>query len=398
MNSLDDLFHLYGDDHDLPLDEWIDFDHLAIEMESKMELSIVHRHEEEHVSQQLDSMMITTSTSNNNTIPSYLQQNYRLFDETMASLLKPQATTSLTIENLREIAVLIHHIRLTKLLISEWQVYLLSGTGEIKVSLTKTSNVSIWPEEIKKTMLQENISEIDNDSCLAYTKNYLKQLQDSLKRFEIEKNQYQNHLIGYTSQMNQKIEQYIFEYFIQQADLCLQYKLINIEYQHRNRLLEFEFEELQPSADQLQFYRKFYEVHCEYERNKIYIDLFKQYVFYKKFPPSLNQHYRLTIPNELHSIQDLSIRSTLSNRYEQIIQRTKSDLMIIHLSMAETKLRQSQEILHQYQQQLQEQVLTFDMMTLLKRRCQDYEEQLQRLYQLKMNFFVIAPTVVTLTL
>lgn len=110
MNSLDDLFHLYGDDHDLPLDEWIDFDHLAIEIESKMELSIVHRHEEEHVSQQLDSMMITTSTSNNNTIPSYLQQNYRLFDETMASLLKPQATTSLTIENLREIAVLIHHI------------------------------------------------------------------------------------------------------------------------------------------------------------------------------------------------------------------------------------------------------------------------------------------------
>lgn len=118
----------------------------------------------------------------------------------------------------------------------------------------------------------------------------------------------------------------------------------------------------------------------------------------KKCPPSLNQHYRLPIPDELRSIQDLSIRSTLSNRYEQIIQRTKSDLMIIHLSMAETKLRQSQEILHQYQQQLQEQVLTFDMMTLLKRRCQDYEEQLQRLYQLKMNFFVIAPTVVTLTL
>lgn len=88
----------------------------------------------------------------------------------------------------------------------------------------------------------------------------------------------------------------------------------------------------------------------------------------------------------------------MSNRYEQMVQQTKSDLILIQLSIAEAKLRQSQEILNQYQQDLHEQPLTFDMLTLLKRRCEEYKEYLKQIYQFKMNFFVLAPTVVTSTL
>ena len=392
MNSFDDLFHLYGDDHDLQLDEWVDFDHLTIEMESKAELTIVHhRYEEEGCSPQ-------RLTSNDEEIPSYLTKKYGLFDQTLASLLKQQPTTSITIENLREIAILTHHIRSIKLLISEWQVYLLSGTGEIKVSLSKTSDLSIWPEEVKKSMLQENVSEIDSDMCLAHTKKYLERLNDNLKRFEMEKNQCKERWIEFTSQMDQKIEQYVFENFIRQVDLRLQSQLIRIEYQHRDRLLELEFESLQPSTDQLHFYQQFCAIKSEHERNRINVDLLKQYVFYKKCPPSFDQQYRLPIPNELQSINDPSTRSTLSNRYEQIIQQTKSDLIVIHISIAEAKLRQSQDILQQYQQRLSEQQLTFDMLTVLERRLKDYQEHLKQLYQIKMNFFVLAPTVVTSTL
>lgn len=299
MNALDDLFHLYGDDHDLQLDELIDFDHLAIEMESKTELSIVH-HEEEQVSPSSDPMIVTRSDDDKR-IPAYLQKKNGLFDQTMATLLQKEAR-SITIENLREMALLIHHIRSIKLVIAEWQLYLLSGTGQIKVCLTQTSDVSIWTEEVKKMMLQENVSEIDSDICLVYVKDYLERLNQKLKQFEMEKKQCQDRLIGYTQQMDQKIEQYTFEQYIKQGDLRLQNKMIVLEHQHRNRALELDFELLEPQPDQLYVYRKFYEINCDYERNRFNVDLLKQYVFYKTFPPSFNQQYRLPVPNELQSI------------------------------------------------------------------------------------------------
>ena len=393
MNSIDDLFHLYDDDNDLELDEWVDFDHLTIEMESKKELSIVH-HQEGYVSQSLDPMMATTSSNDDDNIPSYLSNKKGLFDQKLAPLLQRQ-TTSITMDNLREMAVLIHHIRSTKLLISEWQLYLSSGTGQIKVSLTETSNISIWTEEAQKTMIKEMGEYIDTDMCVAYTKDYLEKLNEKLKQFEMEKNQCQDRLMGYTQEMDQKIEQFIFEQHIKQADLRLQHKMIVIEHQHRNRILELDFEALEPQPDQLYIYRKFYEINCEYERNKFNVDLLKQYVFYKQFPPSVNQQYRLPIPKDLQTIIDPSIRSTLLNRYERMIQQTKSDLILIHLSIAEEKLRQSREIFEQHQQQLHEQHFTFEMIHVLERRFKDDEERLQRLYQLKLNFFVKAPTMMT---
>ena len=123
------------------------------------------------------------------------------------------------------------------------------------------------------------------------------------------------------------------------------------------------------------------------------MDLLKQHVFYKEYPDTFDS-VRLPCPIDLQSINDLSIRHALHHRYQRIVQQTKSDLILIHVAVAEAKLRQCYAHLKRIENDpSDDQRLTSEMMIVMQRRFKDYEERMYRLYNLKMNFFVKAPAV-----
>lgn len=415
-NFFDDVFNIHGDDDDIHEDETVDFDDFAIGMESKSEIQVLHTNqddesivvEEQHLSQRLSQLSASPVTkkfkadtrTTDEHMPKYLRANHRLFDETMQPLLQREAT-SINIEDSREIAHLIHGINLTNLLISQWQIYLRSGTGDIRVSFPESKrqmNPSIWPSEVKKMMLREGTvnavteSDIDSSQCLSFTQNYLANLRTSVEKRQKELNDRKRRLTQFTTEMSQAIDLYVFQHFMDEASLRIQKNMLIIEYNYRDHLLELEFEQLNPTEDQLHLYRELNRIKVEYEKSKMNVDILKQHVFYKVFPVAFDS-FRVPLPSQMDFIADTSLRETFHNRYERIIQQTKSDMMSIHIAVAEAKMRQCRHDLKSQDDLYNNQGWTNEMISLKQRRFKDYEERILRIYNLKMNFFVKAPTV-----
>ena len=80
-------------------------------------------------------------------IPEYLQPTNNAFDKIMKDHILNSATT-ITVEDLRQLAILKHKIAITKLDKDLWTVYFKSGTGQWETLESKKTNVDrrLWPE------------------------------------------------------------------------------------------------------------------------------------------------------------------------------------------------------------------------------------------------------------
>ena len=130
--------------------------------------------------------------------------------------------------------------------------------------------------------------------------------------------------------------------------------------------------------------------------------LLKQRLAHQYFADIL-QPLRLPLPRAFETIVAADRQQRLNTRYDQLRQRTQTDLMQLHIRTAEMKAEEYQEQYeavynvferdqrdhHSYAQ------LTDTMHFILKQRFKIIEERLRTLYDLKVHFFAKAPTVKT---
>lgn len=131
-------------------------------------------------------------------------------------------------------------------------------------------------------------------------------------------------------------------------------------------------------------------------------ELLKQRVAHHQLSPLLDS-LELPAPPTLETIGDASLRQRLVYRYEQLVQRTKSEMMLLHIRTAEVK-RDEANI--EYEKHLKlcyhplpkpnyETMSRFNraLTEIMTARFKLIEQRLQTLLQLKVRFFVKAPTV-----
>ena len=130
--------------------------------------------------------------------------------------------------------------------------------------------------------------------------------------------------------------------------------------------------------------------------------LLKQRLAHQYFADLL-QTLRMPLPQALETIVAPERQQRLNARYDQLRQRTQTELMQLHIRTAEMKAEECQEQYdavnklferdqrdhHAYAQ------LTTAMHFILKQRFKLIEERLTALYDLKVRFFARAPTVKT---
>jgi hypothetical protein len=130
----------------------------------------------------------------------------------------------------------------------------------------------------------------------------------------------------------------------------------------------------------------------------------KQRIFYNQLPYAFDS-LQLPAPVSLDSITDSTIRHRLLQRCERIIQQTKSDMMAIYIAVTEADMRECQNKFDRDMDRMKRvqddpvssQKLTSSMVILLRRRLSNITEHIKYLYDLKVHFFVLAPTVVNTT-
>lgn len=385
-NSLkfDDIFHHFGDDEDIIEDESLDFDVVALEMERKVEMKP-------------DRMEITVAEiepqvieSSEDSLPSYLSKQIGLFDRMMS-------VHSTQLEELREMAHIIHQLNTTKSFISLWQIYIDSGMGRLKISQTSNEFPQIWPNDMKKMMIRKGVTlttnekDLDHVSCLNFAQDYLRQLNDELEQYQMELKDQQRRHSWYNKEINDKIERFVYQQHLQGVESKIQQKILLVKLDYRIQLNQMEFLQLNPNANHTTVFQQLIQAKQDLLNSKLKVDLLKQQVFYQKLPDFL-QHLQLPIVPIIDQVHHPANQRSLQNQYERVIQQTTSDLMLIYVAAAETKMRESQSQMDEMMQNMDQQLLP-SMIDLLFRRFKLMDERLKEYYQYKIYFFVQAPTV-----
>lgn len=349
-------------------------------------------------------------------IPKYLSKEKGLFDKMLVPILN-KTRKYIDIEDLRTYAHVIEHLKCIELQQSLWNRYLQSGTGDLindehirSVIVDKTRKlpiVQLWPMQVKSRMMKRgetnitNPARIDNQSCFDYVRRVL------LK--------YDNQIVYYQEQfkvMKQRLKDLVTEeienaiiHFLQQNGIIfyrihINGTIITVEYDYRDEILQLEFEERRPNKDQRKLFDNLFELKREKEQAKLDVAILKQRIAHKHLPKSFDS-LQIPKPIDLNTIRDIHVRQRLNEQCQKILERTRSDMILIYIAMAETKLNECYEkwnrAMNEFKQSLKIdmpfETLDQKMIDIMYRRFKNLDERLLKLYNLKLHFFDVAPTV-----
>ena len=175
------------------------------------------------------------------------QQNN--FQQLLQSMLS-QTASSMHMEDLQEMAVLMHQMTMLDLQKDLWYTYLQSGTGQL--ANEEQHEFFVWPMEMKSTMMQMNETEIDHETCLNYVNQTLQQFVERQRhcqrQFDERKYTFSN---CFTSEMEDTLRQFIEQQEMIFIRLDFERKMAIVKYDYRDRLLEFEYHQLKPNELQV---------------------------------------------------------------------------------------------------------------------------------------------------
>ena len=198
-------------------------------------------------------------------------------------------------------------------------------------------------------------------------------------------------LPSWNKEINDKIERFIYEHHLQGVESKIQQKIKLIKLDYRIQLNQMEFHRLNPNENHTTVFQQLIQAKQDHLNSQLNVDLLKQQVFHQKLPDFLQQLQLPIVPN-IDQINHLGNRTSLQNQYQRIIQQTTSDLTLIYVGAAETKMREYSSQFDEMMQRLDQQLLP-SMIDLLFRRFKLMDERMKEYYQYKIHFFVQAPTV-----
>ncbi|CAF3430834.1 unnamed protein product [Rotaria socialis] len=431
IDRFDDIFHRYGDDND-DEDENIrtqfansislfDSDDENNHNDYNMFIdtiddSIAVSEQQEHLSQTLSLLSMFAEDQEDNEkpmeeielIPKYLTKNYKAFDEMISSLIR-KSSTLINIESLRDIAFLIHQIESVKLDRLLWTIYLQSGTGELKLKRTmRTGNSNLkkiffCPEEVKQKMFTHGHTSatdpngnLDHDPCIVFVNRILENFQNQLLDYQSKLEQMKQEKFKYilTNEIEQGIEKFIQQYGMSIYKIPIESLISIVEYDYKDRLIEFEFENENPNEFQKEIFNNIFKVKSQKEISKFEAAILKQRLAHNHLPKAF-QSLDIPSPLSLKTIQDDNIRQHLQDRAEKVLQRTKCHMILVYLAVAETKMNEYRINYDKLMSELQlnqksgsiHQKLNEKMFNLMEERFKNINEHLIRLYRLKICFF-----------
>lgn len=446
IDRFDDVLHAHGDDideiNDLDIDFdafFGDFDKNEEEPEPTTDLPWMNPTvTTESVSQKRPVLTPVTPTTaapikkiksyeSQESMPKYLSDENKFFEENILPLI-PQHTMisrNLLIEELRQLAFLEHQLQIVNFDIALWTVYLQSGTGKLNVGIGNGEGEvdersilqqlqyplptppCVWPEKLK-TIIIDDPDVLPNDKVNLRHATYLNYVNQMLTQYQNECSSYQSQIeqkrqllqTDLTEQIEQKIINLVDNYGTALYAIINEGSIAAVRFTFKERILELEFEREDLMKFCIQSFRTLTQSKTTSERANMEVKILETRFANQQILPIIGS-FQISIPQDLQTIQDESIRQRLTNRYDQLLQRTKSELALIHIRTAQIKANElTKEFDNQYRQFFQklresysEQSLKNTLTNIMDRRCNLVEQRLQTLTDLKIRFFVKAPTV-----
>ncbi|CAF3844761.1 unnamed protein product [Rotaria sp. Silwood1] len=349
----------------------------------------------------------------NCTLPRYLSSANEDFEKNMANVLRNIPHSSITMEDLRHIAHLIHNIEVAEHDKSLWTAFLLSGTGkmtkqessksskQITTATTSsefnlTSKVFFWPEQVKSKMKSD-----DHNACLKYVEEVLKKYDQQIVNYQAQLKQIKERFINiFTSEMEEVVIKFVLRYGVSLHKIIIENEIATVEHNYKDHLIQLEFYNEQPNNYQKEVFENLRTARHDKEMAKLEVAILKQSVIHNHLPKSFQS---LDIPTSisLNTINDPRIRQRLYEKCQKILQKTKSDMMLVYIAAAETKMNETQEKFNKLLVDMQDRQhsgpdnkrLTKNMISIMEKRFKNINEHIIHLYKVKLHYFDVAPMV-----
>ena len=450
IDQFNDILHAQGDDEDVNDDEDIDFDYFFTDFDKNEEepesnnipwlQSALAAANTATTSKKRTPLTPTTPTAatalkkfKEQDLPKYLSRNIKFFEESIMPLVVEIVTVSqdttmtmdILLEEFRQLAYLEHQLQITYLDIELWTVYLQSGTGKLNVGFGTGENEvdersllqqlqypqpispCIWLDKLKPIIMDDpdvsaaDKANLNNSICLTYVNRMLTQFRTEYLAYETQIKEKQQVL---QANLNKEIEQMIHTLVMDYGTAL--YAIVNegyiaaVRFTFKEQMIDSEFEREDKMRLCIQAFRTVVKSKTAAERANIEVKMLKERVVHQQIAPILGS-FQISTPADMQTIQDDTTRQCLTYQYEQLLQRTKSELIVIHIRIAEAKANEllkqfdndQKEFFQKLRASYSESSMKKTLANLMNSRLNVIEQRLQTLLNLKVRFFVKAPTV-----
>ncbi|CAF3440255.1 unnamed protein product [Rotaria socialis] len=287
---------------------------------------------------------INDQNSEQNLIPMYLLMTNRRFLHMAQTITK--SNSSIHINDIQQLAVLMHRIATVQIDRYMMKVYLHSVQGTLKESNYIPIEIDrrVWPIQVQSLMLTHHKStasmeihtkeEDEQMVCEQLLHQHLQDMKEKIQDYEQQLNVKKQTLNDFTSNVEEIIQNYVQIYGIKPLNLKRDLNVALLNYHYDSELLQRQYLHEQPNEYQIQIAKSISDAKRELEKARGELIELKYRVFYDKPLASLDS-IQVSIPK----VDDNNDQRSM-DKYEKIIHRNKLDAMAIKIVGAETKFYQ----------------------------------------------------------
>ncbi|CAF4160822.1 unnamed protein product, partial [Adineta steineri] len=226
-------------------------------------------------------------------IPAYLLTTNKSFDHMIQKVMN--TASSIDMNDLRQLALLIHHIAALNIQKQVTIVYLRSGIGKLRESEPSLTEVDrrVWPMQVTSALAEKRkqgkiattvqiSTEDEHRDHENLVNERLQQINERIEQYQRQFNEKKNQLIGLTSTIEEAIVKYVQHYGVIPLQMKRDMKIALLEYDYDAEILERKYLEEKPNDYQIEVAKRLYQAKYEFEKSKRELLELKQRVFYNK--------------------------------------------------------------------------------------------------------------------
>ncbi|CAF4652768.1 unnamed protein product, partial [Rotaria sp. Silwood1] len=350
----------------------------------------------------VDSEQEEEEEEDNYPISNYDERLNEMFEKVMLDHLSG-TTTTLSIQMLRELAMLQHEVAKIKLQKKLWNIYLKAGTGQWDTPESLQTNVDrgVWPIPIQN-MIKFRLSE----SKTSVTKNerelgkiivceHLQVLDEKLQHILATYNTKKAQSIGVTDEIEKLIENFITRYSLVSYQMKLNYEFTTLLYDYDDQLLERTYLQMKPTDYQIQVAQRLSDFRYAYVLAKQDLIELKQHILCQRVTQSIHANVFACVSNSnSDSINDASIFQQQLDREAKILQEKMTDHMTELIVEAEKKIVNCRNELNEEIHRISimetntNESFPEKLMTIIGRRINIINKKLEYIYKFRFNYFL----------
>ncbi|CAF1459863.1 unnamed protein product, partial [Adineta steineri] len=277
-------------------------------------------------------------------IPTYLQSTSTFLNQFTTDHIINHVSTTITIEDLRQLAILKHKISMISIRQQLWTIYFKSGMGQWKTDESHRIDVDrrIWPDEVRTIMLSKLNNDNNQDEqklCEEIVYEYLEGFNKATKYYCEEFTKRKNNLIDFTDEIEKSIETFVQQHGIQSQQMKLNYKTTILKYGYDDQILQREYLRTNPTKYQQDMADRLYELRYEYVKSKQeLIELKRRLLCNKPSANSMNPILLSKLTSKIVDTMTMNANSTQLDLQEKELQQNITDSIALSMSEAEIKI------------------------------------------------------------